>query len=158
MTEFIFPSGIKKNTLLIPSVCKISFAPFDDVDTISSAPDRFHRHIDFKSEKAWQEIYFTPGTAEFNEKAKDTDAGELIEQSLKFIFPGEDETNLSDLDAITGRPVLVKIEFATGSAKLLGEFGNGAKLSRVSQVSTKSTGSQLEFSCLATYRACWITQ
>jgi len=147
---------IHKNSNLTPAVCKILFALIDDVQEISS-PDRFHRVVTFLSGKSWQEIYLTPGTFEFSEKSKDNDAGDLIEQSLKFIFPGEDESNLSDLDAVIGRPVLVKIQYHTGGSKLMGDMLNGAKLSQINQVSAKSTGSQLEFSCMASYRACWIT-
>ena len=81
--------SIPKNSNLIPAICEINWALLDDVDSITATPDRFHRQIAFKCGKNWQEIYFTPGSIEFTEKSKDTDAGELIEQSLKFMFPGE---------------------------------------------------------------------
>lgn len=149
---------IAKNSNLIPSICKIFFAPLDDLDAISSSPDRFHRYIYFKTGKSWQPIYFTPGSAEFVEKPKDNDSGELIEQSLKFIFPGEDSGNLASLDAILNRPSVVKLQYPYGTSKLLGDLGNGAKLSQILQVSSKAYGSQLEFSCMATYRACWISE
>jgi len=149
--------SLTKNSNLIPTVCNIYFAPLDDIDTITPVTDRFHRQITFKEALSWQEIYFTPGTAEFTEKPKENDAGELIEQLLKFSLPGEDDSNLADLDGILGRPVLVKIEYSSGGKKLLGDLGNGAKLSQLLQISVKQTGSQLEFSCMATYRACWIT-
>lgn len=157
---------IAKNSNLIPSVCKIFFALLDNVDSITLAADRFHRNIVFKdnplahtppSPHTWQQIYFTVGTAEFTEKPKESDAGELIEQSIKFIFPGDDDTNLLSLDAIIGRPVMVKIEFSGEVSKLMGDLDNGAKLSQIYQISSKGTGSQLEFSCMATYRACWIS-
>ena len=150
--------SIEKNSDLIPLVCKIYFAPLDNIDSITPVTDRFHRQVTFKEALTWQEIYLTPGTAEFTEKPKENDAGELIEQSLKFIFPGEDDSNLSDLDTILGRPGLVKIEYSTGGKKLLGDLENGAKLSQLLQISLKQTGSQLEFTCMASYRACWITE
>lgn len=149
---------IAKNTNLTPSICKIFFSPLEDIDTISSSPDRFHRFMYFETGKDWQEIYFTPGTAEFVEKPKDNDSGELIEQSLKFIFPGEDSGNLASLDAILNRPAVVKLQYPDGTSKLLGEIGNGAKLSQILQVSSKASGSQMEFFCMATYRACWISE
>ncbi len=148
---------VNKNSNLIPLVCKIYFALQQDVDSISLVPDRFHRLITFKGGKIWNEIYFTPATAEFSEKPKDTEAGQLIEQSLKFIFPGEDDLNLASFDAIIGRPVLVRIQFSTGESKLIGDIGNGSKLSQVTQVSSKATGSQFEFTCTATYRSCWLS-
>jgi hypothetical protein len=148
---------IPKNSNLLPAVCKIFFAPLEDVESILTSPDRFHRFIYWKDGKSWQGIYLTPGSAEFNEKPKDTDAGELIEQSLKFLFPGDDESSSSALDLVLGRPVLVKIEYTTGGSKLLGQIGNGAKLTQTGQISSKAAGSQLEFTCSATYRACWIS-
>lgn len=138
-------------------VCKIFFAPLSDVGSITNAADRFHRTVTFKTGKAWQEIYFTPGTAELTEKPKDTDAGQLIEQSLKFIFPGDDDDNLYYFDDILNRPALVKIQFQDASSKLLGDLTNGAKLSQTAQFSAKGSSSQLEFLCMAIYRACRIT-
>ena len=148
--------SIQKNSNLVPAVCNILFSALGDIDTVENDPDRFHKTVSFQTGKAWQEIYFTPGTAEFNEKPKITDAGELVEQSLKFIFPGEDEANLLALDKIIGRPVLLKICFSTGLTKLIGNPDNGAKLVKTYQVGAKSTGSQFEFTCSTTERSCWL--
>ena len=148
---------MNKNSNLVPAVCGISCAPLDDVDAITSTPDRFHRHVGLKTGKSWEHIYFTPGTAEFTEKPKDTEAGELIEQSLKCIFPGDDDANLAAFDLISARPLLVIVQFNTGDGKIMGDLGNGAKLAQTSQFSAKGSGSQLEFSCMATYRACRVT-
>ncbi len=148
---------MNKNSNLVPAVCAIFCAPLDDVDAMTSTPDRFHRHVDLKTGKSWERIYFTPGTAEFTEKPKDTDSGELIEQSLKCMFPGEDDSNLAAFDAIASRPLLVVLQLNTGESKIIGDMGNGAKFFQTSQFSVKGSGSQLEFSCMATYRACWVT-
>ncbi|MEI7723460.1 MAG: hypothetical protein WCK09_00290 [Bacteroidota bacterium] len=147
---------IQKNSNLIPSVCKISVVPVSEVSYLGNTTDRFHKSIDFSGSIGWTGIYFTPGTAEFVEKPKDTDAGDLLEQSLKFIFPGEDDANVSALDALVGPPVLVKIEYTTGAAKIMGDMVNGAKLSLTNQVASKGAGYQFEFTCSATYRACWL--
>jgi hypothetical protein len=149
--------AIAKNSNLIPAVCKIYFATLEDVESVLSTIDRFHLYVTFNNGKAWNEIYFTPGTAEFQEKQKENEAGDLIEQSLKFNFPGEDDTNMAALDSILNRPALVKMQFSTGVSKIIGDLTNGAKLSQTNQVSSKATGSQFEFSCNATYRACWVT-
>ena len=148
--------SIKKNAVLIPSICKIFFATLDEIESQIVAEDRFHRDVNFKDGHGWKEIYFTPGTADFIEKPKQTDSGELIEQSLKFFFPGEDESNMVDLDGILERPAVFKIQFTAVSCKLLGDMENGAKLSQVYQMSSKLSGSQLEITCIAAYRACWI--
>ena len=145
--------SITKNSNLVLSMCRIFVAPAADVATIIS-PGQYSRLVNFKSGKSWQEIYFTPGTAEFCEKPKENDAGELIDQSLKFTVPGEDPANLPAFEALQGRPLLVKMEISSGVSKLMGETENGAKLSRLFQIAQKASGSQVEISCLATIRAC----
>ena len=147
--------SIIKNSNLLISVCRIFFVSLDDVSNVLMVPDRFHRTVILKSGTQWQEIYFTAGTAEFTEKSKVTDAGELIDQSLKFIFPGEDESNLLNMDSILGPPVIVKIGMPLGY-KIIGDINCGAKLQQNYQISAKSTGSQFEFTCTATYRSCWL--
>ncbi|MFZ4522998.1 MAG: hypothetical protein ACOYNC_14910 [Bacteroidales bacterium] len=147
--------SIMKNSNLVLSVCRIFVTPIDEVAAIISV-NQFCRSVTLKNGKSWQELYFTPGTAEFGEKPKENDAGDLIEQSLKFIFPGEDSSNLFSFDALQGRPVLVKIEVSSGVIKLMGDLENGAKLSVGFQISQKASGSQMELSSLATGRACYL--
>ena len=149
--------SLTKNSNLVPVICNVYFSPIEDVDSIFSGTDRFHQIVVFNSGKSWQEIYFTPGTAEFNEKPKDNDAGTLFEQSLKFIFPGEDESNASAFDQVMDRPVLVKMQYSNGILKILGTKEIPARLSLVSQVTPKSTGAQFEFNRSAPEKAQWLT-
>lgn len=149
---------IAKNSNLIVSVCTVFVVPVEDVQTISAGADRFHQVVALKGGKSWTEIYFTPSTGEFTEKSKDTDAGTLYEQSLKLQFPGEDDTNLAELEAIADRPLLVAIQLSEGTYyKLIGSLENGAKLNPAIQLSSKGSGSVLEFYCQSSQKACWIT-
>ena len=147
----------KKNTTLIKSVCKVSCILLSEVESMVTGSTRFHRTITLKTGKNYTDIYFTPGSAEFTEKPKDTDSGILYEQSLKIQFPGEDETNLVDLDALTGPPLLIKMELSSGLSKLIGELENGAKMEQTEQLGQKSTGYVLEFLCRSHIKACWAT-
>jgi hypothetical protein len=148
---------IAKNSNLTPAVCNIYYVPVEDVTSIESGTDRFHKVVTFKSQKDWIGIYSTPGSTEFTEKPKENDAGDLFEQLIKFSFPGEDDGNMASIDAVINHPVLVKIELSCGNSKLIGAMDNPAKLSQSMQISSKSAGLQLEFLCMSPVRACWIT-
>ena len=146
---------ISKNLNLVFGACRVFLVPVEDVLAVSAGADRFHQSVSLKEGKAWTEIYFTPGTAEIGEKPKDTDSGLLYEQMLKFELPGEDKALLSLLDKFTSRPLLVKVQFSNVLSKLFGGMENGAKLLPTYQVSSKSSGYLLEFSCQATQKSCW---
>lgn len=146
-----------KNSILNIQVCKIYFALIDNVQSIVDGDDRFHKVITFNEGKDWEEIYSTPGSIEFTENPKDNEAGNLIEQMIKFSFPGEDDLNLKDLDAVINRPVIVKVEYSSALMKLIGAIENPAKIARAIQQTAKSSGSTMEISCLAPVNARWIT-
>jgi hypothetical protein len=146
-----------RNSNLLPLICSIDWAPVDHVDSISQGADRFHKSVSFVQGKNWDRVYHTPGSIEFTEKEKDHDGGTLIEQSCKFAFPGEDESNPADFDSMIGVPAIVRIGFSSGLFKIMGDKENPAKLSRILQHGVKSSGSQLEISCTASGRCCWIS-
>ena len=148
---------ISKNSNLVFGACKVFLVSLEDVLSVTSGADKFHQSVTLKDEMTWTEIYFTLGTAEIGEKPKDTDSGLLYEQLLKFQLPGEDDALLSSLDQFAERPLLVKVQFSNVLSKLFGNTSNGVKLSPTYQVNSKSSGYQLEFSCLATRKSCWIT-
>ena len=145
-----------KNENLIPAICKISVAPIADVSSLAPSTNRSYLILVFENGKTWQPVYSTPGSAEFTEKPKETDAGEIIEQSVKFMFPGEDPANRADLDQLIRRPLIAKLDYNNGGSKIVGSLDIPAKLSQLLQVGGKSSGSQLEITCMANSRACWL--
>ena len=48
---------MNKNSNLVPAVCAIFCAQLDDVDAMTSTPDRFHRHVDLKTGKSWEKFF-----------------------------------------------------------------------------------------------------
>jgi hypothetical protein len=147
---------MQKNTFLTPSICGVYLVPLSEIASVLPDSDGFHYHVTLKAGTDWQQIYFTPGSAELTEKPKETDAGLLYEQTLRMTFPGDDDTNLAALDQIVDRPGLVKIQLSSGQFHLMGEMENGARLSRSFQLAGKNSGSQLEFTCLGIRPIGWI--
>lgn len=146
---------ISKNSTLTPVICRVFFIPLTDVASVLPASEGFHYYVNLKPSKAWNEIYFTPASAELSEKPKETEAGLLYEQTFRMNFPGDENTNLAALDQIVDRPGLLKIQLSSGQFHLMGEFENGTKLSRSFQLAAKNSGSLLEFTCLATRPVGW---
>lgn len=151
--------AISKNSNLLPLICGIYYALPEEVVSLSySSTDLYHKTIVFKTGKAWKQIYFTPGSAEFTENDKSSDPGILSEQTLKFIFPGEDENNNKDIDLIKDRPVLVKIFYPSiNLSKIMGTLENGARLISNLTTSPKSSGREMIFACLGDEPASWLT-
>jgi hypothetical protein len=146
---------LTKNSNLIQAICEIYILPVEDVSSVT-ATNRFNKVVTLLQGKTLQQLYFTPGTAELVEKPKETDAGLLVEQSLKFLIPGEDSATFSNIDAFMNRPLLVFMRYSDNNFKLMGDTDNGAKLSQLSQISSKQSGSQLELSCSTPAYSCWV--
>lgn len=148
-----------KNSNLVHSICGISVVPLDEVDSLYVSASPHHAGVTLKSGKQWSDIYFTPGTAEFTEKTKDTDQGNLFEQAIRFVYPGMDETNQHSMDTIREKPLLVRF-MVSSNAKwmIIGDIDNGAKLALSTQISTKASGHSFEFICSAIRPARWYSE
>lgn len=142
--------SIDKNLNRIPVISYIAYVLHDSIDQINIYNnDRFTKRIILKTNKAPDEIYFTPGSAVFEEKDKQDDAGMLYEQSLKFFFPGEDTDNAALLDAIRNRPLIIVFYYTDGTMKFFGCIENGARFSKSSKIEAKNSGSEFSFSCIS---------
>jgi hypothetical protein len=119
---------ISKNQNLTPSICKIEFASFADVYSILVGTTPYSREVVFKSGKDWEELYFTSGTAELEEKEKSSEAGVFYDQILSFLFPGDDTTTLSDFGNYGNKRFIVKFTYCNADIRLLGDILNPARL------------------------------
>ncbi len=145
-----------KNSNLAVNITRIFYTYPDIPVSILNHADRFHKDIHYDNTKTlWTEIYATPGSVSFEEKEKESDAGVLFEQNLKFIYPGEDDTDSSVFDIIR-RPVIIKIVFNKGFPKMFGCAANPAKIERLLKTSAKDSGSECTFYCLSSEPAWWI--
>jgi hypothetical protein len=147
-----------KNTNLALTVNKVYYTYPDVPVEVNNYTDRFHKEIKYDNTKTlWTEIQCTPGSASWEEKENTIDAGTIFEQKLKFILPGEDDTNTDFFDKVR-RPILVKITFDKGLPKLVGCDDNPAVFERVMKTSAKESGSECLFTCKATEPAWWISK
>lgn len=146
-----------KNSNLAITITGIFYTYPDVPISITNHGDRFHKDILYDDTKIlWTQIYATPGSASFEEKEKETDAGLLYDQKLKFTYPGEDDSNTESFDAVR-RPVIVKITFNKGLPKMFGCLANPAKFERILKTSAKDSTSECAFTCLSPEPAWWIT-
>ena len=147
-----------KNSNLAITINGIYFTYPDLPVSVTDFDDRFHKAIIYHNGSVlWTPVYSTPGSASFDEKETDTEAGVLFEQTLKFIHPGEDDTSVGLFDAMR-RPVIVKITFNKGLPKIFGSESNPAKFERLSKTSAKDSASECLFSCKSNEPAWWISQ
>ncbi|MFZ4569708.1 MAG: hypothetical protein ACOYM0_01100 [Bacteroidales bacterium] len=145
-----------KNSNLAITITRIFYTYPNIPVAITNHVDRFHKDIEYDSgQTLWTEIYATRGSASFEEKEKENDAGVLFEQKLKFIYPGENDTDTLLFD-LARRPVIVKIIFNKGLPKMFGSAANPAKLERLLKTSAKDSASECIFSCMCNEPAWWI--
>jgi hypothetical protein len=76
--------------------------------------------IIFNTGKTWNEIYFTPGTLNIDEKKKSDDGGEIIEYTVKLSFPGDTSAATLQFDNMSKRKLLLLIEDQNGNIQLYG--------------------------------------
>lgn len=140
---------IDKNSKTILTICRLYVAPIVDVSSFNDGSNRFCKTITFKSGKDWLEIYLTPGSAQFTEKEKEEEAGNLVEQSLKFTFPGEDTDTTSLLAQLERQQLIVLMSIDGNFPKVFGSLENGARLKRSSQIILKGSTTECEIICSA---------
>ena len=145
---------ISKNKNLVVTICHVSYA-HSNIVTFLDGSDRFHKNVQFPAGQVWKEIYFTTGTADFTENQKENDPGYLYDQALKITFPGEDEAKTLSLDDLN-QPLVILMKLSSGESKVFGSPDNPAKLIDTKSIGTKSSLSNLLFSCSSQELAWWI--
>ncbi|TSA24361.1 MAG: hypothetical protein D4R67_12000 [Bacteroidetes bacterium] len=147
---------IDKNTNDLLIISRLFITPIDDVSSFSDGTDRFRKTITFKTGKAWKEIYLSPGITQFSEKEKEEEAGTLVEQTLKFSFPGEDSDTGSLIEEIERRQLIVLMSIDGSTPKVFGCLENGARLKRLTQISPKGSTTECEITCTAQQFSWWL--
>ena len=117
--------------------------------------DLFHLRVTLKNNCAWKEIYLTAGSAEFTEVQKEEIPGQSYQQKLRFLFPGEDEANQSDLEPLITRPVVIRMEYSDGKSKIMGDISNPARVIKSQKTDSKYSGFELTASCVEVCQAFW---
>jgi len=144
---------IPKNENLVPLICRIFFSSIE-VATLGEGIDRFHKKVSFSEGNLWKEIYFTKGSADFTEKDKIEDPGMIIEQNLKFVYPGEDEDNQQHLEALI-HPMIILFQLTSGLFKVFGSNDVPVRALLSRQAAQKNTGTEINLSCNSQEAAWW---
>ena len=144
--------SISKNSNINPVICKIQFVLLKNISAINKGSDNFYRRIQFNSGFGFEDMYFTPGTAVFNEPLKNTADGDIFEQSLSFFFPGDDKDNPTLLFPFIKNYAVFKITYSSGVVKLIGNFDNPA-FAKFSFSGNDKTGRNFKVECSSPYPA-----
>jgi len=148
---------IDKNINLAMVVTGIFYLPTEVPIEIDNGTDKFHKKVFLAHNVFFKELYFTPGSATFEEKEKEEDAGITFTQELKFKLPGEDDDTTALLSDLRGRPLVVKFVYGDGRKKLIGLPANPARFTRTNQISQKTASADISFICVAQESAWWIS-
>jgi hypothetical protein len=129
---------ILKNTTLIPTICRMRYVFADLVTTNRNV---YGKTVDIGiiQPPNWNEIYFTPGTAEFTEVQKEEDPGALYTQTLRFVFPGENAANANAFDDLLNRPLLFSLYYTNLVTKILGSSDIPARMTKSLKTDAKGT-------------------
>lgn len=134
---------MNKNQNLIPVICRIEYQQSRNIDSINKNEDQFKRSVTMVTGFDWIDIYFSPGTAKFEEKTKRGKAGLLSNQKLIFKFPGEDDDKSENIDELINIPVILKLTYNNSKSKLLGDLNNPVKFDQ--DYSSDNKGTQSDF-------------
>jgi hypothetical protein len=117
--------------------------------------DLFHKAITLTNSGSWRTLYFSPGTAEFSEVQKIEDAGSLFTQTLRFVFPGEDDSNSSSFDFFLRRPLVTLIQYSSGVIKIIGSQERPGFMLKSQKTDSKTNGCEFTITCTDIEQACW---
>lgn len=98
-----------------------------DVESITDQGQNI-KVVTFKSGKGWNLINTTIGTIDFNSTSEQTGAGTIHINNLNASCPGHEENTPGDIAAISGRKVLIRIDYKSGLKKLIGNLEAAPKL------------------------------
>jgi hypothetical protein len=149
---------IIKNLNRIASICKLFYVYKEEIASMSFGSDVFHLNIVLRSGYDWKEIYFTPGSSEFTEVQKEEDAGQTYQQKIRFLFPGEDDGNSSDIDPVINRPVVIRLDYSNGAMKIIGSISNPARINKSQKTDSKYSGCELSGYCTDIVQALWLDE
>jgi hypothetical protein len=145
-----------KNSNRIASICKLFYVYKEEIASMNFGSDLFHQSVVLKNNCAWKEIYFTPGSAEFTEVQKEELPGQSYQQKLRFLFPGEDEGNQSDLEPVITRPVVIRMDYSNEKSKIMGDISNPARINKSQKTDSKYSGFEFTATCVEVCQAFWL--
>ncbi len=76
----------------------------------------------------WNQINTTIGTIKLQEFNSESDAGTFYTSNLSATVPGEDENSPENTRKLSGRKVLLRVDYRSGLKKIIGAAGTGPKV------------------------------
>lgn len=146
---------MNKNQNLVPVICRIEYQQVRNIVSIDKNEDNFKRSVILGTSLDWIEIYFSPGTAKFEEKTKRGNAGVLYNQKLTFKFPGEDDDTAADINDLINIPLILKLTFNNSKSKIVGDLNNPVKFDQDYASDDKSTESGFVIEHESSHAAYW---
>lgn len=136
--------------MAIQHITRIDIAFINWLNKIRYSPR--YINIEFIPGKNWIELGFTPGSGDFSEKSKTTEAGTTYTSELQCKIPGDRNEILNDILNLESRELIVLISYNTGERKVIGMPEFPVKMT--SDLSVNKSGLyQVTFSCNSIYRA-----
>ncbi len=115
---------MEKSDNLNVAICSVSFAELSKVDSVVKGSDQHHRILNLKAGQSLENIYFTPGTAQFGGEHQNSDEGGLKNNNLKLLYPGDGIMVPGLLLEIENKRGVVIYEYASGIKKIFGSIDN----------------------------------
>jgi len=140
------------NDLRVVRIDEIWYVPISDVSSVGNVSGDVV--VSLKNDKNWTQIYFTPGSVNFEEAYSDEGRIWCIAQRLTFTVPGEDKESTDWVDEYNNRPVLIKLVQNNGS-KLLGAMDPPCRM-RISS-SLSESGFTVRVERKSKEKARWLT-
>lgn len=142
--------SIKIVQMAVQNIIKIDIALMSWLNQVKAGIHSID--VEFVSGKSWYELQFTPGTGDFSEKSKNSEAGVSYTSELKCNIPGDREDILNDILNLENRELMVRFAYNTGEIKVIGIPDFPVKMT--SDLSVNKSGLyKLTFSCDSIYRA-----
>lgn len=110
----------------------IQYAFIEDIDSLLLDISNLlvlESNIVFKAGKSWNNLYFTPGTLNIEEKEKDNEGGKIIDFDIKLNYPGDTRSSSSELEMMRNRLYLIKIVDMNNNSFLYGTDTNPFSMS-----------------------------
>ena len=104
-------------------ICFLAYVETKNV-SIAKGHDKYHVALSFLNGAILEMLYFTPGTADYNEVEKEFAAGNLYQQSGSCSIPGYHPANGEFYNVASNLRVIMVIGFQNGESLVCGTVEN----------------------------------
>lgn len=136
------------------SICRVQIAKLSDVASIAYIK-MFAAVVNFNPDCNWNDIYGTPASFRFTEKAQKADAGMSYLLELKLQYPGQDPQVYQSFMDVENQPVLAAIHYSDDTVKIIGSIHTPAILT-IDHNAGNETIQIISITCNSLDRSMWL--